>query len=175
MSKALFAFLFSVPVILTAQTPAIALGTRVRIEMHDKSRIEGTLMAQSAESLAMASPRSVHTGVSSEFIARVRRGEGRSHGHGAVKGIKIGAGIVGGATAIIFSGAALASGEAQGEALGVVAVFTFAGALSGAFYGAIIGGVVGAEKWTTVYTAPHRVSLAPPPGTTPGIGIRVSF
>gem|GEM_PF-3967960 len=82
--------------------------------MHDKSRIEGTLMAQSAESLAVASPRAVRTRISTDYIARVRRGECKSRGHGA-------------------------------------------------------------EKWTTLYTTPQRVSLVPAPGTAPGIGIRVGF
>ena len=163
------------PTIVAAQAQPIPLGSRVRIEMHDKSRIEGTLMAQSAESLAVASPRAVRTGISSEYIARVRRSEGKSHAHGAVKGLKIGAGIGGGMATLIFGGAMLAGGSVTGDDFSFVAGAMFGGVFGGALYGVIIGGIVGAEKWTTVYTTPQRVSLVPAPGTAPGIGIRVGF
>ena len=163
------------PTIVAAQAQPIAIGTQVRIEMHDKSRIEGTLMAQSAESLSVASPRGVHTGISSEYIARVRRGDGKSHAQGAVNGLKIGAGIGGGMATLIFGGAILAGGDVSTGALGSVAGYVFGGVFGGALYGVIIGAIVGAEKWTTVYTTPQRVSLVPAPGTAPGIGIRVGF
>lgn len=189
MNKALFAVLYSIPVMLAAQTPAIAIGTRVSVDMHDKSRIEGTLMAQSAESLAVASPRAVRTGISSEHVARVRRSEGKTHARGAVKGLKIGT-IIGGGFAAYFAlvitertgtdARSAYDGPRTGEGSAYDGPETVAGlatlmVASGAFYGVIIGAIVGAEKWTTVYTTPQRVSLVPAPGTAPGIGIRVGF
>ena len=92
------------PMTLAAQALPIPLGTRVRLEMHDKSRLEGILISQSADSLVVAPPTPVVTAVSTEYIARVRRSEGKSHAHGAVQGIKIGAVIGGGATALLFGG-----------------------------------------------------------------------
>lgn len=98
-----------------------------------------------------------------------------NHAYGALTGLKVGAIVGGGATAIIFGGAVLAAGAIESEAFAVAAVFTVSGAFTGALYGVIIGSLVGAETWTTLYTTPRRVSLVPAPGSAPGLGVRVSF
>lgn len=159
---------------LSAQTVPIPIGARVRVEMCDKSRLDGTLMMRTADSVAVALPRAVRTVVATEYISRVRRSEGKSHGHGAVKGLKIGAVIGGGATTLVMGGAYLGS-SAENKDATWVAFFAAAGAMTGALYGGVIGAIVGAERWTTVYTFPARLSFVPPPTGAPGIGVTFRF
>jgi hypothetical protein len=175
MKPTLLILICALPAAVAAQVPAVPPGTRVRIEGHDKSRIEGTLMSQSGDSLVVASPRSLRMGMSTEQIARVRRGDGKSHAHGTVQGLKWGAGIGGGAILVLSSGLLLSSGGGTASDWGYVAGFSIGGAISGGFYGLLIGSVIGAEKWTTLYTAAPRVSLVPGPGSAPGLALKVSF
>ena len=163
-----------IPEMILAQTPPIPVGARIRLELTDKSRLEGSLVQQRADSVVVASTRGVHTPVATEYIARIRRSDGKSHGLGAKRGAVIGATIVGGATTLIFGGAALASSSPNND-YGLVPAFIFAGALTGAFYGVIIGGIIGAERWTTVSSAPMRVSFLPTQIGAPGVGVAIRF
>ena len=159
------------PAMLTAQAVPIPLGARVRVEMRDKTRFDGTLMSQSADSVAVASPKAIRTAVATGDISRVRRSEGKSRGHGAVKGLKVGAVIVGGVGALVVAGGSNVNDNvAQAAVFGAVG-----GAIAGALYGAVIGAIVGAEKWTTVYTIPARLSFVPAPTGAPGIAVTFRF
>lgn len=152
-----------------AQLPTISGGTRVRIEtLPTGEKITGTLFAQTADSIAIASGGLVRV-LPSESIARMQVSSGRSHTQGAYHGMRLGT-LIGGATGAVIFGTTYASYPGPKQPSELLA-FIAASAFSGAFYGAIIGGAVGSESWTPVYN--NRVSVAvrgPSRGAT-GIGL----
>lgn len=156
-----------------AQLPTISGGTRVRIEAQPTGeKITGTLFSQTADSIAIASGGLIRV-LPTESIARMQVSSGRSHTHGAYRGIQMGTLIGGGTGAVIF-GTTYASYPGPKQPAELLA-FVAASALSGAFYGAIIGGAVGSESWTPVYN--NRVSVAvrgPSRGAT-GIGLSLKL
>jgi hypothetical protein len=142
-----------VPSIAAAQVPTLAVGSRLRVYQPAVSRIEGTLMAQTADSLTVASVRATRALIPSARVGRIQVSEGEKASAGALKGAKIG-GVLGLAGGLFL--AALASDLDSGFRGEDFAVLSVAGMFNGALYGAVIGAVVGAEKWTTVYRSGVR-------------------
>lgn len=170
----LFIFVASAPAAIAAQAPTIPLGTRVRVEMQGKIKVDGTLMSQTEDSIIVSSPGTLRTVVASESVARIRVSEGRSHAQGAVRGMKIGTVVAGGGVALIFGAAYIESTE-NNKSIALLFAFVAAGAVTGAMYGAAIGGIFGAERWTTVYSSPVRVSFRPAQSGAPGVGVSIWF
>lgn len=61
------------------------------------------------------------------------------------------------------------------ETLSAVFALVASGAFTGAMFGAGIGALLGAERWTTVYSSPVRVSFRPAPSGARGVGVSVRF
>jgi hypothetical protein len=177
MRRALLLIFLGVPLAGGAQVPTIIPGARVRVESRqiDKN-LEGTVMSQTADSVIVASVGAIRTAVASGSITRIRVSQGKSHGAGAIKGIKIGGGI--GLGLGVLLGLAIAAGPSTSEYPnpgGVAAVVAALYAVSGAMWGAAIGGAVGAEKWTTVYSIPMRISVGRPQRRAPGVSLSITF
>jgi hypothetical protein len=137
-----------------AKSAGITAGTRIRVETAaPKSTLVGIFLSESVDSLSVAVGRSGNTVVSSASVNRLSVTQGKSHGRGAVKGIKIGS-MIGGALALaLFGGAFLTDPSTDG--LPMLAGYVAGGMISGAVYGAIIGGAIGTDSWRTVYPAPN--------------------
>lgn len=150
-----------------AQIPMISGGTHVRIEAQPTGeKITGTVFSQNADSIAIAAGGVVRV-LPLESIARMQVSSGRSHAHGAYRGMQLGALIVGGAGAVISSYASYDGPKRPSDLLGFVA----ASAFTGAFYGAIIGAAVGAESWTPVYNSRVSVAVRHPSGAATRMGV----
>lgn len=173
MVRVTMAMLSMLAMTASAQVPALATGSRLRVEMPGYRRLEGTLISQSADSLVIAADGARLVGVSTASVARIKSTMGKSHGAGAKKGAKIGTLIGAGAGVLVgvvymndntqeFNDPGFDNGAAP-------VVFGIVGAAEGALYGVLIGAIVGAQDWRTIYERPYRVSLAPAPG-----GIRMS-
>ncbi len=157
-----------------AQVPTVAPGTRVRMEFARPSpKVVGVVMSQTADSIAIGTGRAIQT-VASASIERFRVSGGKSHTHGAVRGMKMGTLIGGGAVFLVFGAYYLASSEPNKNP-GGLAVYTAAGALEGALLGAAIGGALGAERWSTIYHRPVRIAVLPLPNGAAGAGLSISF
>jgi hypothetical protein len=145
-----------------AQVPALATGSRLKIELTNHRRVEGTLLSQTADSLVIAADGARITPLPSSGVGRVKSTLGKSHGAGAIKGTKIGL-VVGGAFGALL-GLAVMNDDSYTydfDKNAAPVVFGAVGAVEGAFYGVIIGAIAGAQDWKTVYERPYRVTLAP--------------
>lgn len=162
------------PAPISAQAPTIPPGTRVRVETQQRARVDGTLMSQSSDSIIVATPRPLRTAVASGDVTRIAVSKGRSHVQGALRGMKIGAAIVGGA-ATFMVGAAYFGGRTEESSIVPLYAFAVSGAAVGAMSGAAFGGMLGAEKWSTVYSAAMRVSVRPFQSRVPGVGVSIRF
>lgn len=96
MKESLLILMCVLPAVAAAQLPAVAVGSRVRIESSEMGRVKGTLLAQSADSLIVESWRDGRTPISTKSISRFSTSLGRSHSQGAKKGFGYGAVILGG-------------------------------------------------------------------------------
>jgi hypothetical protein len=177
MRRTLVAFALALPLAAAvparAQTvPPLVIGARVRVEPRYLKVIEGTLMSQTQDSLVIASVGAVRTVVSSYSVVRIKASQGKSHGAGAIKGLKIGASI--GAVSGFLIGIAYA-GYDNTPKEELVASATAAYAVSGGVWGLAIGGIVGAEKWTTVYELPMRLAAGTAPSGAHFVGVAVAF
>ena len=130
-------------------------------------------MSQTPDSIMVAVPGAIRTVVASDDVTRIAVSEGRSRVHGARRGMTYGAAIVGGAATLLFTAAYI--GEGGTGDFGDVVVLSAITAVSGAIYGAAIGGLIGHERWSTVYSAPIRVSLGPSRRGSPGVGLSIRF
>src|SRR3954470_17137988 len=95
-----------------AQVPALAAGSRLKVEMSDRPKVEGTLMSQTPDSLVIAANGALITSVPSANIGRISSTMGRSHSAGAWKGTKIGV-MVGGGLGVV-AGLAVMSDDSWG-------------------------------------------------------------
>ena len=109
-------------------------------------------MAQTSDSLTVASVGAIQTRIPSMNVLHIQVSEGKKASAGFVKGAKIGAviGLISGL--LLASTVASIDGSATDELSGMVVYTTF----SSAVWGGAIGALVGAEKWTTVYRSPGR-------------------
>lgn len=88
--------------------------------------------------------------------------------------MKLGAAVVGGGVALLLGGAYVSSNLEHKSTSGIIPL-TVAGAAIGGGYGAVAGSIRGVERWSTVYSAPIRVSFRPFPSSWPGIGVSIRF
>ncbi len=151
-----------------AQFPSIIPGARVRVEGLNHRKLEGTLMSQTADSITIAAVGAILTTVASGSLTRVRVSQGKSHGAGAIKGMKIGGGI--GLGVGLLAGLVSPPGERAAIGMSVAG-----GALGGVIWGAAIGSIVGAAKWTTVYTAPLRIAIGRAENGAMTLGLAMRF
>jgi hypothetical protein len=131
-------------------------------------------MSQTGDSLIVAAPEAIRTVVASAGVTRIDVSRGRSRMQGAIRGMKVGTTIVGGGLAIIFTTAYIAEGG-TGDSIAELLAYTAYGAAAGAMYGAGVGALLGAETWSTVYSAPHRVSFGPSRSGPIGVGVSIRF
>lgn len=177
MHRTVVALVFAGAVAANAQVPTLVPGARVRIETTQlRDRVEGTLMSQTSDSLVVASVGAVRTTLPASFVTKIKASEGKSHGAGAIRGIKIGA-IIGGAVGLLVAAAyhedySTTTGTDQSNELLAFAALEAAG---GAIWGAAIGGIVGTEKWTTVYEAPVRFGMGRGINGAPVVGLAIRF
>ena len=161
-----------VPVALTAQTPTLLPGSRLRVNAPGYgSKITGTLMSQTPDTIEVAEAGAVLRRIPWTSVREVRASTGKSHGAGAAKGAMIGA-IAGGAVAGVSLLFISSDNGSYYDFSG--SVFVAMGAAVGAEWGVVIGGIIGAEKWQRVYSAPLRISVAPLLGPA-AIGISARF
>jgi hypothetical protein len=149
-----------------AQPPTIAPGQRIKVETFRPSKVSGTMLSQTDDSLFVGH-KNASQGIEWAAIRRISASNGKSHSEGAWRGIKVGAAAGTGIALVIFGGAWLVESR-EVDQLPWVAVFTGAGTITGVVYGAIIGGAIGAEAWRTVYTRPM-------PKPAPGLGLTFRF
>lgn len=155
-----------------AQFSGILPGSRVRIESRSfAQRLEGTVMAHSGDSIIVASSGVLRTSVPNATIYRVQASGGKSHGAGAIKGAKIGAAVSGGLGLALVLSLAEVGDVTAGDVMAVTAVY----AISGAMWGGAIGAIIGAEKWTTVYSQPYRLSAGITRSGAPAVGLSLAF
>jgi hypothetical protein len=155
-----------------AQVPAMAPGSRLKVEMTDRPKVEGTLMSQTPDSLVIAANGALITAVPTANVGRISSTMGRSHGAGAWKGTKIGV-MVGGGLGVL-AGLAVMTDNSLDNASEAPLFFGLLGAAEGAFYGVIIGAIAGSQDWKPVYERPYRVTLAPAPGSV-RLGLSYKF
>jgi hypothetical protein len=171
MRRHVLSILLLLPAAGEAQVPSLIPGSRVRVESRAfRKELEGTVMAQTADSVTIASVGAVKTVLAHSSIYRVRVSEGKSHGAGAVKGAKIGAGIGG----VLGLALGFAAAEIEGNQALVLPV-TMLYASSGALWGLGIGGIVGAEKWTTVHASPLRLAVGRAQSGATTLGLSMTF
>jgi hypothetical protein len=159
-----------------AQVPAIAAGTRVRVDAPGPTvRLTGTVRSQSADSIAIETTEATRT-VPLASVRRVDVSAGVSSRDGAIRGMKIGGLALGGTAAALLLAAYVVSptnncaGDMCYFPLYLVPAVVTVGGLSGV----VIGSVVGAEHWDTVYPAPVRVSIRPAGNGVVSIGLTLS-
>ena len=140
-----------IPSVAFAQVPSMVVGARLRVDQVAATRVEGTLMAQTSDSLTMASVGALRTLIPSANVMKIQVSEGKKASAGFFKGAKVGA-VIGVATGLLLAAAVNdVDGSTEGVG-GMVAYMTF----STAVWGGGIGALIGAEKWTTVYRSPGR-------------------
>ena len=175
MRFVLLFFLASLPAASTAaQANTIPSGTRVKIETQPKTQVVGKLLSQLGDSIIITGAGSHRIALASDAVTRVEVSRGRSHVHGALRGMKVGSLAVGGGVGLIV-GAAYIDGYSDRNSIVPLYVLVFSGAAVGAVYGAAIGGILGAERWSTLYSAPMRVSFGPVQSGAPGVGVSIRF
>src|SRR3954466_5136400 len=89
-----------------AQVPALASGSRLKVEMTSGQKIEGTLMSQTQDSLVIAAGGALITGLPSANVGRISSTLGKSHSAGAIKGTKIGV-VIGGGLGVLLGAAVM--------------------------------------------------------------------
>ena len=162
------------PASIVAQAPTIPAGTRVKVETHQRTRVAGTLMSQTRDSIIVAAPGAIRTVVASEAVTRIAVSKGRSRVHGALRGMRVGSVVIGGGTAVIMTVAFVDGGVGENN-VGPFVVLTAIGAAMGAIYGGTMGVLFPVERWFTVYSASSRVSVGPFQGSVPGVGVSIRF
>jgi hypothetical protein len=165
--------MLSPPMLIAAQTPTIPPGTRVKVQTQQNTRVNGSLISQSSDSIIVATGDAMRTVIASDAVTRIDVSKGRSHLHGAVRGMKVGAVTTGGVVTLIFAVAYIGS-RAEDMSIAPFFAYTAVSAAIGAMYGAAIGGMFGAERWSTVYSAPIQVTFRPSQGA-PGAGVSIRF
>jgi hypothetical protein len=177
MRIAAFGVLFALASTATAQLPPLATGARLKIDGASRQRLEGTLMAQSPDSLTIAAAGAVITSVPASAVGRIQASQGKSRGAGAKKGAKIGA-IIGGGLGVLVGAAFMnetrTTSSEFGDGASAPLAFGLVGAAEGALYGLIIGAIAGAEKWTTVYERPVRFGVLQA-GNRPALGFSLRY
>src|SRR3954471_5001599 len=103
MRRTLLVFLLAVPVGTRAQLPRLTPGTLVRLEV--PGQIDGTLIAQTSDSLTIAPAGFAPMSVATTAIQRIKIGELKSIAGGATTGAAFGAAI-GGGTGLLLGGLA---------------------------------------------------------------------
>lgn len=150
------AVLVCVASVAEGQVAELLPGSRLRVQSSAiPRRVEGTLMSHEGSSLIIAASGALRTNVPISSITQVRVSQGKSHGAGAVKGMKVGA-IVGSVVGLLVV-ASYGNGGASANPVGDLVGFATTMALGGAMYGLPIGAIVGAERWTTVYQPPLKL------------------
>jgi hypothetical protein len=173
MRAALLFFLVQIPAASIAAQVPIPAGAKVKIGTHAKASVVGTLLSQSGDSIVITTAGSKRSAVASNVVTRIEVSQGRSHKHGAFRGMKIGSLSLGGGLALAVAAAYL-SDDVQN---GIVPLYmtAFYGAAVGAVCGVVIGGILGTERWSTLYSAPMRVTFGPVQRGTPGVGLSIRF
>lgn len=176
MRRALLFLLLGVGPAATAQMPTLVQGGRLRVEAPGhRKEIEGTLLSQTADSLTIAALGAVRTTVASASVWRIKESRGKSHGMGAVRGLKIGSafGAVGGLVVgpVLVSDTGSFARDYSTNMIGLAA----SSAITGAMFGLVIGAVAGAEKWTTVYSRPTRIGFSRARNGVSVIGLSIRF
>jgi hypothetical protein len=156
-------------VCVAAQLPTLLPGSRVRVEADPQSKIQGTVMSQTRDSIVVAASGAVHTTLPSGDVSLVKVSLGKSHMTGAIKGAKIGAVVLGGLGALF----GYALGDLENYDAADYAAVAAGSAFYGALWGAGIGSLIGAEKWKTVYRRDVLGVQAAPARS--GIGINLSI
>ncbi len=156
-----------------AQAPTLAPNAPVRVDLKDRSRIDGILTSQTADSVFVwTTTARANQAIAWNSVARVRINLGRSYAAGARKGLRRGA-LIG---SIAGGGLMLVGGVVEGERVENLVAYlilgTGAGAASGALYGAFFGAVFGAERWETVYSRPAASPARSPGGPAVGVSLR---
>jgi hypothetical protein len=156
----------------SAQAPTLMAGSRLRVYT-DAGRSEGTLMAQTGDSLTIAESGAVRRVIPFAAVSRIQASAGKSHGSGAIKGAKIGA-VIGGGLGVLVGLAISTDGSCTGSGCDSAPItLGLIEAAGGALWGLAIGGAVGAEKWETVYPKRYGVSGGALPGQARlGLSIR---
>jgi hypothetical protein len=163
-----------VPFVARAQLPDVAPGARVRLDIgRSGTKIEGTVTSQTSDSISVATGSAIWA-LPTASITRVRVSGGKSQLRGAVRGMKIGALVLGGGFGALVAVAALGSGEGA-SAIPLVALFGGIAAAEGAIIGGLIGGIVGSERWTNVYPNNVGVILRPAGDGTTSLGLSWTF
>jgi hypothetical protein len=147
-----------------AQLPALATGSRLKVEMSGYRPVEGTLMSQTSDSLVIAADGARLVGIETSKVGRIKSTLGKSHSAGARKGAKIGTFIGAGFGGLL--GVAIMSDDSYDydfDKSQAPLIFGLVGAAEGAFYGVVIGAIAGAQDWKTIYRRPYSVSIAPAP------------
>ena len=155
-----------------AQLPELAPGSRLKLDLTDRRKVEGTLMSQTADSLVVAAEGAVITRLPASSVGRIQSTMGKSRGAGAKKGAKIGA-IIGGSFGLVVGLAAYSDPDYRGAEAPIL--WGLVGAADGALYGVVIGAIAGSQNWKTVYERPFDVSVARPPlggGLRFGLSVR---
>jgi hypothetical protein len=147
------------PASLSAQMLDVQPGARVRVMVPSllAGKVEAIVSARHGDSVTVltSAPAQVSFPLSSATSLEVSTG--RSHLHGAKKGLIWGVGIgVGFAVATMFDSTMTTAADnktqiSKGEYVGTM---TFGGAM----IGAVIGAFIGSERWNS-YTFPTRVSV----------------
>lgn len=123
--------------------PELREGSRVRIEVTDKSRVTGIIRTITSDSLTLiVHSSSAHIGVARASVKSIQISHGRTGATGAMNGAVVG-GVIFGVTA----GAAAVPYANNNKEVADVAT---GGLVYGAILGALFGAVLKAEKWTTV-------------------------
>lgn len=135
--------LICLPTISVAQLLVLQPGTRVRIDARPAlpSRIVGTVMSQSPDSIVVAESAPTWHRLAATSVRRVELYRGRSPSAGARRGLVLGALIFGTAT---FVGGRFATDDK----------FTWPLAATLTFISTAAGVAIGADRWTRLYPVP---------------------
>jgi hypothetical protein len=157
------------------QVPSIAPGTRVRLELERPNRkVDGTLMSQTADSIAVATDGSGIWTMPAESVVRIRVGSGKSVMRGAIRGMKIGSLVLGGGFGLLLT-AAVAAGDGGTDAIPFLVVYSAIAAAEGAILGAFVGAIVRSEKWTDIYSSHVQLTVRPDRSGRTGVGLSIGF
>jgi len=170
--RGVVALLFCALSVAEAQLPSLTPGTRVRVNMRDRSiRVTGAVMSQTSDSLTVGSSGAGWSGLAAGSVTRVRVSQGRSRSAGALRGGKIG-GLIGlGLGALLGSMFAGVSLDPYRDLILITAIL----GSEGAVLGGLIGMAVKAERWRTVYRSSSKVAVGVDAQGRPAIGLNLRF
>jgi hypothetical protein len=137
--------LLSIPLAARAQTVEVLPGARVRVTVSGAlgTRIDGTVLSRTTDSIVVATPQGVQYRIATGSISEFAVSRGKTHSAGAKRGAIWTAAITG---PLLVIGAASDPTIDGGEKVGLV----LSGTAIYAGIGALIGAVIGAEGWLSL-------------------------